>query len=233
MSHHYISFKDVCYRYPDGHEALKNVSFRISHGEKVALLGLNGAGKSTLLLHTNGLLLPTSGEVNVGDVPVTSKTLKIVRRTVGLVFQNSDDQLFMPTVEEDVAFGPMNMGLPREEVERRVVAALEAVGCLGLRKKSPSHLSGGQKKSVAIATVLSMQPDIMVLDEPTTGLDIVARKQVMDIISAFSHSCLIATHDLDMVREICGRAILIKDGEVAAEGPVGEICDIFIKEFFL
>ncbi len=233
MSHHYISFKDVCYRYPDGHEALKNVSFRISHGEKVALLGLNGAGKSTLLLHTNGLLLPTSGEVNVGDVPVTSKTLKIVRRTVGLVFQNSDDQLFMPTVEEDVAFGPMNMGLPREEVERRVVSALESVGCIGLRKKSPSHLSGGQKKSVAIATVLSMQPDIMVLDEPTTGLDIVARKQVMDIISGFSHTCLIATHDLDMVREICGRAILVKGGEIAADGDVGEICDIFIKEFFL
>lgn len=233
MSHHYISFKDVCYRYPDGHEALKDVSFRISHGEKVALLGLNGAGKSTLLLHTNGLLLPTSGEVNVGDVPVTSKTLKIVRRTVGLVFQNSDDQLFMPTVEEDVAFGPMNMGLPREEVERRVVSALESVGCIELRKKSPSHLSGGQKKSVAIATVLSMQPDIMVLDEPTTGLDIVARKQVMDIISGFSHTCLIATHDLDMVREICGRAILVKGGEIAADGDVGEICDIFIKEFFL
>lgn len=233
MSHHYISFKDVCYRYPDGFEALKNVSFRINHGEKVALLGLNGAGKSTLLLHTNGLILPTSGEVNVGDVPVTRKTLNIIRRTVGMVFQNSDDQLFMPTVEEDVAFGPVNMELPPEEIERRVVMALDAVGCGALRKKSPDHLSGGQKKSVAIATVLSMQPDIMVLDEPTTGLDILARKQVMDIISSFSHTMLIATHDLDMVKSICGRAILMKGGEVAADGEAKEICEIFIKENFL
>lgn len=218
MSHHYISFKDVRYSYPDGHEALRGISFRINHGEKVALLGLNGAGKSTLLLHTNGLLLPSSGEVNVGDVPVCKKTLKLVRRSVGMVFQNPDDQLFMPTVAEDVAFGPRNMSLPEEEVERRVSYALDAVGCGGLRDKSPAHLSGGQKRSISIATVLSMEPDILVMDEPTAGLDYAARRQVIDIVSAFEHTCLIATHDLGLARQLCPRSLLIDHGRITADG---------------
>ncbi|MDE5555648.1 MAG: energy-coupling factor ABC transporter ATP-binding protein, partial [Muribaculaceae bacterium] len=170
MSHHYIRFNDVHFTYPNGYEALKGVSFLITHGEKVALLGLNGAGKSTVLLHTNGLLMPTSGEVNVGDIPVTKKTLPIVRQSVGMVFQNADDQLFMLTVEEDVAFGPLNMGLDGAEVDRRVVSALESVGASDLRTRSPFRLSGGQKKRVAIATVLSMEPSILVMDEPTAEL---------------------------------------------------------------
>lgn len=219
MSHHYIRFTNVHYTYPDGFEALQGISFTATHGEKVAFVGSNGAGKSTMMLHTNGLLLPTRGEVNVGDVPVEKKTLPIIRRTVGLVFQNSDDQLFMPTVEEDVAFGPMNMGLPAREVERRVTEALKAVGCLHLRKRPPYHLSGGQKKCVALATVLSMEPEILVLDEPTAGLDPAARRMLIDIIKGFTHTCLVTTHDIDMVMELCPRSIVMKEGQIIADGP--------------
>ena len=227
MSHHFLRFTDVHYTYPNGYEALKGVDFFISHGEKVALFGLNGAGKSTVLLHTNGLLLPTSGEVNVGGIPVTKKTLRTVRQSVGMVFQNADDQLFMSTVEEDVAFGPLNMGLEGEEVERRVAAALEMVGASDLRKRSPFRLSGGQKKRVAIATVLSMEPSVLVMDEPTAELDLEARKQVCDIVKAFHHTCLIATHDMALARELCERAIIITDGRVTADGPVEEIAAQF------
>ena len=185
MSHHYIEFKDVSYRYIGGKEALHNVSFRIGHGEKVALIGKNGAGKSTLLLQTNGLLMPTEGTVDIGGVPVTKKTLPLVRQTVGMVFQNPDDQLFMPTVEEDVAFGPMNMKLPQAEIEKRVAEALTTVGCADLAKRSPMQLSGGQKRRVAIATVLSMQPSILVLDEPTSNLDWGARENVAEMVEGF------------------------------------------------
>lgn len=223
MSHHYIRFNDVHFTYPNGYEALKGVSFLITHGEKVALLGLNGAGKSTVLLHTNGLLMPTSGEVNVGDIPVTKKTLRIVRQSVGMVFQNADDQLFMSTVEEDVAFGPLNMGLDRGEVDRRVASALECVGASDLRCRSPFRLSGGQKKRVAIATVLTMEPSILVMDEPTAELDLEARRQVCDIVKSFHHTCLIATHDLALARELCERAIVIADGRVVADGPVNQV----------
>lgn len=223
MSHHYIRFTNVSYRYPNGHEALHDVSFLITHGQKVALLGLNGAGKSTLMQHVNGLLLPTSGEVNVGDVPVTKKTLKLVRRAVGMVFQNPDDQLFMPTVEEDVAFGPLNMGLPREEVERRVAVALEVTGASDLRKRAPYELSGGQKRRVAIATVLSMEPDILVMDEPTSDLDIKGRQSFIDMVQAFSHTILLATHDLDLARTLCPTAILLDKGTIIAQGPTEEV----------
>ena len=229
MSHHFLRFTDVHYTYPNGYEALKGVDFFISHGEKVALLGLNGAGKSTVLLHTNGLLLPTSGEVNVGGIPVTKKTLRTVRQSVGMVFQNADDQLFMSTVEEDVAFGPLNMGLEGIEVERRVAAALEMVGASDLRSRSPFRLSGGQKKRVAIATVLSMEPSVLVMDEPTAELDLEARRQVCDIVKAFHHTCLIATHVMALARELCDRAIVITDGRVTADGPVEEITRQFEK----
>ncbi len=227
MSHHFIEFDNVYFSYPGGHEALRGVSFRITHGEKVALLGLNGSGKSTILLHTNGLLLPTRGTVNVGGIPVTRRTAPEVRRSVGMVFQNPDDQLFMPTVEEDVAFGPLNMGLEIEEVRRRVADALQRVGAEDLKQRAPFQLSGGQKKAVALATVLSMEPDIMVMDEPTAELDLRARRRVADIISRFNHSCLIATHDMDLARELCPRAILVADGYVTADGPTPEIIKLF------
>lgn len=223
MSHHYIQFTDVHYTYPDGNEALRGITFRISHGEKVALLGLNGAGKSTLLLHTNGLLLPTKGEVNVGDVPVSKKTLQLVRQSVGMVFQNPDDQLFMPTLEDDVAFGPRNMGLPESEVERRVTQALKAVGAEELRHRAPWQMSGGQRRAAALATVLSMGPSILVLDEPTSALDAAARRRVIDLLSTFDHTILIATHDLEMAAELCPRSLLISEGRIVADMPTRQL----------
>lgn len=223
MSHHFIRFKDVHYTYPGGYEALRGVSFLITHGEKVALLGLNGAGKSTLLLHTDGILMATSGEVNIGDVPVTRKTLPVVRSHVGLLFQNPDDQLFMPTVEDDVAFGPRNMNLPESEVERRVRTALEAVGAYDLRKRRPFNLSGGQKRVVAIAGVLAMEPMILVMDEPTSNLDPAARRRVIELVRGFDHTCLIATHDLDMAAELCPRSLVMSQGRIIADGPTADI----------
>lgn len=231
MSHHYIRFDNVHYTYPNGYEALKGVSFRINHGEKVGLVGANGAGKSTLVLHANGLLLAKEGSVNVGDIPVCKKTLPLVRQTVGLVFQNQDDQLFMPTVEEDVAFGPQNMRLPPPEVERRVIESLQSVGALALRKRMSSQLSGGQKRSVAIATVLSMEPNILILDEPSSNLDPKARRQIIRLIQSFTHTCLIATHDLEMVWELCERTIIMQDGKVIADAPTRDIfCDKSLLE---
>ncbi|MDE7510259.1 MAG: energy-coupling factor ABC transporter ATP-binding protein, partial [Muribaculaceae bacterium] len=189
------------------------------------LLGRYGAGKSTILLLTNGLLMPTSGEVNIGGIPITKRTLMQVRQSVGMVFQNPDDQLFMPTVEEDVAFGPLNMNLPYEEVERRVVEALTSVNALNLRKKSPMQLSGGQRRRVAIATVLSMEPAILVLDEPTANLDFISRRDLLDLLKGFTHTQLIATHDLDMVRELCGRTIVLDEGKIIADGQTSDILE--------
>lgn len=223
MSHHIVEVCDLCHCYPDGTEALRGISFRIHHGESVAVVGANGAGKSTLLLHLNGYLAPTRGDVRVGDTPVVRTTLPEVRRTVGMVFQDPDDQLFMPTVFDDVAFGPLNLGLPPAEVERRVTDALERVGVAHLRDKPPYRLSGGEKRRVAIATVLSMSPDILVLDEPTTGLDPYARRQLMGLLRDFSHTKIITSHDLDMVMDLCERTIVLRGGKVAADGLTREI----------
>lgn len=217
MSHHYIEFRDVHYRYPRGAEALRGVSFRINHGEHVALLGLNGSGKSTLLLQINGLLLPLEGKVVVGDVPVEKKTLRLVRQTVGMVFQNSDDMLFMPTIGEDVAFGPRNMGLPEQEVMRRVDDALEAVGLAGMADRPAFSLSGGQRRAAAIASVLSMEPSILVLDEPTANLDAQARARLIDILEKFSHTILLATHDADLALRLCKRSLMLKEGRLVAD----------------
>lgn len=223
MSHHYLRFDRAGYRYPNGHEALREISLQIVHGEKVALAGANGTGKSTLLLHAAGLLLPTEGSVTVGGIGVSPRTLPLIRQTVGLVFQHPDHQLFMPTVEEDVAFGPANMGLTPEEIETRVHAALEAVGALHLRRESPCHLSGGQKRSVAIATVLAMEPSILVLDEPTSDLDPRARRQTIELLKRFSHTMLVATHDMEMVLELCPRMIIMRNGTIAADGETAAI----------
>ena len=223
MSHHYLRFDDVHYRYPNGYEALCGVSFRITHGEKVALVGANGAGKSTLLLHTNGLLMPSQGGVVLGGIALTRGTLPLVRQSVGLVFQDSDNQLFMPTVEEDVAFGPSNMRLEPEEIRRRVTEALDAVGALDLRGESPFRLSGGQKKRVAIATVLAMEPSVLVMDEPTSNLDPRARRQIIDLIRRFSHTTLIATHDMEMVLDLCDRTIVMKEGRIVADGSTRHV----------
>ncbi len=229
MSHHYLRFERVGYRYPDGHEALHDLSFELTHGEKAALVGANGAGKTTLLLHADGLLLPTTGQVVVGGIPITRRTLPTIRRTVGYLFQQPDDQLFMPTVEEDVAFGPANMGLDDAEIERRVAASLAAVGATELRHRAPGRLSGGEKKRVAIATVLAMEPSILVMDEPTASLDPPARRQLLDLIRTFRHTMLIATHDLELVRELCTRTLVLHRGSLVADGPTHEVlaaCEI-------
>ena len=223
MSHHYLRFDDVHYRYPNGYEALCGVSFCITHGEKVALVGANGAGKSTLLLHTNGLLIPSQGEVVMGGIKLTRRTLPLVRQSVGLVFQDSDNQLFMPTVEEDLAIGPSNRRLEPEEIRRRVTEALDAVGALHLRGASPFRLSGGQKKRVAIATVLSMEPSVLVMDEPTSNLDPRARRQIIDLIRRFGHTTLIATHDMEMVLDLCDRTIVMKQGRIVADGSTRHV----------
>ena len=223
MSHHIVEAKNLQHVYPDGTIALKDVSFRITHGESVAIIGANGAGKSTLLQHLNGCLIATSGQIRIGDTRLSKSTLPDIRRTVGMVFQYPDDQLFMPTVFEDVAFGPLNLGLSDSEVDLRVTEALERVGAVHLRDKPPYHLSGGEKKRVAIATVLAMSPDILVMDEPTSGLDPYARRQLISLLRDFQHKRIFTSHDLDMVLDLCERTIILHEGTVMADGPTKEI----------
>jgi len=223
MSHHIIEIKDLKYTYPDGTPALAGISFRITHGESVGVVGANGAGKSTLLMHINGCMSPSEGSVRIGDYPLTKKTLPSVRGRVGMIFQDPDDQLFMPTVYDDVAFGPLNQGFPRDEVESLVVYALETVGAAHLKHRPPYKLSGGEKRAVAIATVLSMSPDILLMDEPSSGLDPKARRQLIALLKSFEHTKIIATHDLDLVLDLCERTIVLNQGWVAADGRTIEI----------
>lgn len=223
MSHHLVAVQDLRFDYPDGTPALDGVTFSIHHGESVGLVGANGAGKSTLLLHLAGILFPKSGAVRVGDWPVTAATLPHIRRSLGLIFQDPDDQLFMPTVEDDVAFGPANLGLPPEEVEARVVMALERVGAFHLRRRPPHRLSGGEKRAVSIAAVLAMSPDILVMDEPSSNLDPASRRALIGQLTAFEHTKIVATHDLDLVLDVCARTIVLEAGRVAADGSTVEV----------
>jgi len=223
MSHHKLEVRNLQFVYPDGQEAIKNISFTIHHGESVGVIGANGAGKSTLMMLIMGVLFPTSGEVLVEDVPLTKKTLPMIRQRLGMVFQNPDDQLFMTSVYDDVAFGPRNYMMDEREVENRVKEALEAVGIAHLKDRAPYKLSGGEKRSAAIAAVLSMQPDILIMDEPTSGLDPRARRRVIDFLKNFKHTKIITGHDLDMVFETCKRVIVIHQGKVAADGEGTEI----------
>jgi cobalt/nickel transport system ATP-binding protein len=223
MSHHIVEVRKLHHTYPDGTVALRDVSFLIHHGESVGIIGANGAGKSTLLLHLNGYLTATTGDIVIGNELLSKATLPEIRRTVGMVFQDPDDQLFMPTVYDDVAFGPLNLGLAKDAIETRTMAALERVGAADLRDKPPYHLSGGEKKRVAIATVLSMLPEILVLDEPTNGLDPQARRQLIALLQAFHHTRIVTSHDLDMILELCSRTIVLHEGRVMADGPTLEI----------
>jgi len=223
MSHHIVEFKDVFFRYPDGTEALKGVNFRITHGESVGVVGANGAGKSTLLQHMNGYLMPTSGKVIIGDLAITGKTRREIRKKVGIVFQNPDDQLFMPTVFDDVAFGPLNLGMDEATVRERVRKALGMVNSLDLQDKPPHHLSCGQKSAVAIASVMAMEPDILAMDEPGANLDPRARRSLIMLLKTFKHSKIIASHDLDLILDVCERCIVIGGGAVVADGPSAEI----------
>jgi len=223
MSHHTIDVETLGFKYPDGTCALDGVSFHIGHGESIALVGANGAGKSTLLMHLNGLLSPSSGTVNIGGTPVTKGTLPDIRKTVGMVFQDPDDQLFMPTVLEDVSFGPANLGLPEEDVLQRATDALERVGALKLKDRPPYRLSGGEKRAVSIATVLAMYPDILVMDEPSSNLDPRARRRLIELLDTFEHTKIIATHDLDLALDLCERTIVLHEGRVVADGATREI----------
>lgn len=223
MSHHIIEFKDVHFSYPDGTEALQGVSFRITHGEAVGIVGANGAGKSTLISHMNGYLMPSKGSIIIGDVPLDKTTRPEIRKKVGVVFQNPDDQLFMPTVYDDVSFGPLNAGLPAEAVAARVDEALRTVSCLHLKDKPPHHMSLGQKRSVSIAAVIAVHPDILVMDEPASSLDPKSRRQLINLLKAFRHSKIVASHDLDLILDVCDRCIVIGEGRVMADGPAGEL----------
>jgi len=223
MSHHKIEVRDLGFSYPDGHAAIKNITFTIHHGEAVGVIGANGAGKSTLLMLLMGVLFPTNGEVLVGDIHITKKTLPIIRQRLGMVFQDPDNQLFMPSVYEDVAFGPRNFKLDEKEVEMRVRSALELVGIYHLKDRAPFKLSGGEKRSAAIASVLSMQPDVLIMDEPTSGLDPKSRRRVIELLRSFNHTKIITSHDLDMVFESCNRIIVINNGAVVADGATAEV----------
>ena len=218
-----IETDKIVYEYPDGTKALENVDFQVEEGKIVALLGPNGAGKSTLFLHFNGILEPTSGTVKIDGEPIKydKKELMKVRQKVGIVFQNPDDQLFAPTVMEDVAFGPMNMNLPKEEVDARVKEALEKVGMSGFEKKPPHHLSGGQKKRVAIAGILAMKPKIMVLDEPTSGLDPKGASHILQLLYQLNKegmTIVISTHDVDLVPLYASTVYILSKGEIIKEG---------------
>jgi cobalt/nickel transport system ATP-binding protein len=223
MSHHLVVFSDVSYSYPGGVDALQGVSITLHHGESVALVGGNGAGKSTLLQLVVGALWPSGGQVRVGDVPVVQSTLTTVRSTVGLVFQDPDDQLFMPTVGEDVAFGPTRMGLPPEEVEARVRDALDRVGISHLRSRAPFRMSFGEKRLAALASVLAMSPSILALDEPSANLDPLARRRLIGLLKSFDHTRIIATHDLDLALDVCPRVVVLCRSRVVADGPAAQL----------
>ncbi len=214
-----IDVRELSFAYPDGTQALRGVSFRVEPGESVGLVGANGAGKSTLLLHLNGYLPVQRGSIDVAGIPLTAASAKEIRQRVGLIFQDPDDQLFMPTVEEDAAFGPLQMGLSKEEVERRVADALERVGLSDRRARPPYRLSAGEKRAAAIATVLAMSPEVLVMDEPSTHLDPRSRRRLIELLRALPQTRIIATHDLELVVETCSRVLVLSGGELVADGP--------------
>lgn len=223
-----IEVKDLCHKYPHLEaNALDGINLKVYRGERVAVLGANGAGKSTLFKHLNGILRPFSGEVLIKGEKVTKKNVRMCRETVGIVFQDPDDQVLAPSVEEDVAFGPINMGLPRKEVEVRVKEALEMVGLKGFEERAPHHLSGGQKKLVAIAGILAMRPEVIVLDEPTAGLDPLSSARILELITKMNRelgiTMLLSTHDVDVVPYFAERVFVLHHGKLEADGSPGEI----------
>lgn len=217
-----LQITDLHFSYPDGHAALMGISLNLSQGDKVALVGPNGAGKSTLMLHLNGILTG-KGEINIGNLRLTPDNLPVIRSMVGLVFQNPDDQLFSPTVFEDVAFGPLHMGLPEDEVRVRVDEALEMVRMSAYRERLSHHLSVGEKKAISIATVLSMRPHILVLDEPSAGLDPRARRRLINLLRDFPITMLVSTHDMALVKELFPRTIVMDEGLIVADGLTKDI----------
>ncbi|KAA0112425.1 energy-coupling factor ABC transporter ATP-binding protein [Mycolicibacterium sp. P1-5] len=220
MSAPAIRVEGLRYRYPDGHAALDGVDLTIAPGERVAILGPNGAGKTTLMLHLNGVLTATSGAVEISGITLTRKTLRDIRRRVGVVFQDPDDQLFMPTVAQDVAFGPANFGVTGDALAARVAAALDVVSMTEHADRSPAHLSGGQRRRAALATVLACEPEILVLDEPSANLDPVARRELAETLATLPATMVIVTHDLPYAAQLCDRAIVLDGGVVVADDTV-------------
>ncbi|MEV7319325.1 ABC transporter ATP-binding protein [Streptomyces sp. NPDC093970] len=218
-----LEVSGLAFAYPDGHQALFGVDFTVARGERVALLGPNGAGKTTLVLHLNGILSGGTGTVTVAGLPVGKRHMAEIRRRVGIVFQDPDDQLFMPTVREDVAFGPASAGLKGAELDARVRTALERVGMAGFAERPPHHLSFGQRRRVAVATVLAMEPEILVLDEPSSNLDPASRRELADILRSLDVTVLMVTHDLPYALELCPRSLILSEGTIAADGPTGEL----------
>jgi cobalt/nickel transport system ATP-binding protein len=214
---------DLAFAYPDGHEALRGVDLTVTAGERVAILGPNGAGKTTLVLALNGINGASRGSVTVGGMLVDRRNLAEIRRRVGIVFQDPDDQLFMPTVRDDVAFGPANLGLRGAELERRTIEALDAVGMTHAADRSPHHLSFGERRRVALATVLAMRPDILVLDEPSSNLDPVARRELAEIVLGLDVTILLVTHDLPYALQLCERAVVLDQGRVVVDGATRDV----------
>jgi cobalt/nickel transport system ATP-binding protein len=218
-----LDVEGLAYAYPDGHQALFGVDLHIDRGERVALLGPNGAGKTTVVLHLNGILAAGAGSVTVSGLPVVKENFREIRRRVGVVFQDPDDQLFSATVRQDVAFGPANLGLRGAALERRVVDALKRVGMAEFADRPPHHLSFGQRRRVAVATVLAMEPEILVLDEPSSNLDPASRRELADILRSLDVTVLMVTHDLPYALELCPRSVVLSEGVVAADGPTYDI----------
>ncbi len=226
MSDKSLEISDLAYAYPDGNQALFGVNLSINRGERVALLGPNGAGKTTLVLHLNGIIPTIQGRVSVAGELVDGKnaeSIKSIRHKVGIVFQDPDDQLFMPTVGQDVAFGPYNAGLRGSQLESAVRQALELVGMSEFIDRPPHHLSFGQRRRVAVATVLAMKPAILVMDEPSSNLDPAARRELAEIITSLDITLLMVTHDLPFAYELCQRAVILSAGVVAADGPIKSV----------
>ena len=219
-----IEISNLCYTYPDGKTALENVDLNISKGESVGIVGANGAGKTTLILHINGILRENNGgSIKIIDMEMNDKNVRKIRSKIGLVFQNPEDQLFSPTVFEDVSFGPLNMKLPAEEVIKRSSAALEMVEMSGFENRSSHHLSEGEKKRISIATVLSMNPEILVLDEPTSNLDPKHRRELINLLKKICKTIIIVSHDLEAVLELCDRTVLMNRGKIVKDGKTIEI----------
>lgn len=226
MSTPSLEVRDLAFAYPDGHQALFGVNLQINKGERVALLGPNGAGKTTLVMHLNGILHGGIGSVSVAGMPVdaeSKESLLEVRRRVGIIFQDPDDQLFMPTVAQDVAFGPANLGLTPDQVDARVRQALDQVGMLEFADRAPHHLSFGQRRRVAVATVLAMQPEILVLDEPSSNLDPASRRELAETLEALDITMLMVTHDLPYALQLCPRSVILSGGVIAADGRTIDI----------
>ena len=219
----YLKINNLSYSYPDGHEALIDISFSVQKGESIAILGPNGAGKTTLILHLNGILGNLSGEIEVAGLEYTNENIAKIRETVGVVFQDPDDQLFMPTVIEDVMFGPKNFGYSNEEAEKNAVEALKMVGMDNFQDRPPHHLSFGQKRKVAIATVLASKPRLLVLDEPASNLDPASRKDLIEILKNLNISIILVTHDLPMALEICERSLILNEGEIKEDSETKTI----------